>query len=121
MTTITKTFIAIIAAVGITAVSSNEAKADGAHFRLGGLHVDVGNPHGSYAYRGYRSYNNYGGYRYQPYSRHYSGYRGGHGHAHWHDTSHYDYHPGGFQRHYDHYHYVPGHYDFHREGHWDHH
>ncbi len=36
----------------------------------------------------------------------------------YHDTSHYDYHPGGFQRHGNHYHYVPGHYDFHRSGHW---
>ena len=36
----------------------------------------------------------------------------------WHDTSHYDYHPGGFQRHRNHYHYVPGHYDYHRSGHW---
>ena len=57
----------------------------------------------------------YGGY----YGGYHSGYRGGHGH--WHDTSHYDYHPGGFQRHGNHYHYVPGHYDFHRDGHWDYH
>jgi hypothetical protein len=45
----------------------------------------------------------------------------GHGHARWHDTSHYDFHPGGYQRHYDHYDYVPPHYDWHQEGHWDHH
>lgn len=38
----------------------------------------------------------------------------------WHDTSHYDYHPGGYQRHRNHYHYVPGHYDLHRTGHWHH-
>jgi hypothetical protein len=53
------------------------------------------------------------------------GYRGNYGyrrgHSHWHDTSHYDYHPGSFQRHYNHYHYVPGHYDRHYSGHWDHH
>jgi len=38
----------------------------------------------------------------------------------WHDTSHFDYHPGrwvwnGFR-----WVYVPGHYDFHRTGHFDH-
>ncbi len=43
-----------------------------------------------------------------------------HRHRIWHDTSHYDYHPGGFERHRNHYHYVPGHYDFHQTGHWDH-
>ena len=48
----------------------------------------------------------------------YHGRRGRRGRV-WHDTSHYDYHPGGFQRHRNHYHYVPGHYDFHRDGHWD--
>jgi len=37
----------------------------------------------------------------------------------WHDTSHYDYQPGGYYRHRNHYRYVPGHYDFHREGHYD--
>ncbi len=45
----------------------------------------------------------------------------GHGHSRWHDTSHYDFHPGGYQRHYDHYDYVPPHYDWHQDGHWDHH
>lgn len=70
---------------------------------------------------GYGGYGGYGGY--------YGDSHYGHGHGYgydygrrgrvWHDTSHYDYHPGGFQRHYDHYHYVPGHYDFHRDGHWD--
>ncbi len=40
-------------------------------------------------------------------------------HQTWHDTSHYDYHPGGLQRHGNHFHYVPGHYDLHRTGHWD--
>lgn len=98
------------------ASASNEAKAQGIHFGAGPVHVDVGNPHGGW-YRG--SYGNpygyYGGYH-NVYSH---GYWGGN-HS-WHDTSHYDYHPGGFERHYNHYHYVPGHYDFHQEGHWDHH
>ena len=35
----------------------------------------------------------------------------------WHDTTHFDYHPGSFQRHRNHFHYVPGHYDIHRSGH----
>ncbi len=37
----------------------------------------------------------------------------------WHDTSHYDYHPGQYVRHGNHFHYQPGHYDLHRTGHWD--
>src|SRR5687768_11113980 len=59
----------------------------------------------------------------------YNDYYGGHNHYHggyshrpsraWHDTSHYDYHPGGYTRHRNHYHYQPGHYDFHRSGHYD--
>jgi hypothetical protein len=67
--------------------------------------------------------------------RYHSGYRGGyygghigyghghhgHGHHRWHDTSHWDYHPGGYVRHYDHYDYAPPHDDWHQEGHWDHH
>ena len=36
----------------------------------------------------------------------------------WHDTTHWDYHPGGFHRHGNHFHYVPGHYHLHRSGHW---
>jgi hypothetical protein len=44
-------------------------------------------------------------------------YYGGHV---WHDTSHWDYHPGGYVAHYDHFDYVPGHYHFQNTGHWDH-
>jgi hypothetical protein len=51
----------------------------------------------------------------------YGGYHSYRGHRDWHDTSHYDYRPGGYQRHYDHYDYVPGHYDFHPQGHYDYH
>jgi hypothetical protein len=36
----------------------------------------------------------------------------------WHNTSHWDYHPGGYVAHYDHFDYVPGHYHFHHTGHW---
>ncbi len=38
----------------------------------------------------------------------------------WHDTSHWDYHPGGFLWHGNHIDYVPGHYDWHNSGHFDH-
>ena len=38
----------------------------------------------------------------------------------WHDTSHYDYHPGRYVRHGNHYDYIPGHAHLHRTGHWDH-
>ncbi len=98
------------------AIESNEAKAQGIHFGAGPVHINVGNPHGGY-YRGNygNPYGYYGGYR-QVYNH---GYWGG-GHT-WHDTSHYDYHPGEYVRHRNHYHYQPGHYDFHQEGHWDHH
>jgi hypothetical protein len=40
------------------------------------------------------------------------------GYGQWHNTSHWDYHPGSFQRHRNHFHYVPGHYDYHQTGHW---
>ena len=40
-------------------------------------------------------------------------------HLHWHDTSHYDYHPGQYVPHGNHLDYVPGHYDFHQDGHYD--
>jgi hypothetical protein len=36
----------------------------------------------------------------------------------WHDTSHWDYHPGGYISHGSHLHYVPGHFDFHSSGHY---
>jgi hypothetical protein len=48
---------------------------------------------------------------------------GGYGYHHhhypsWHDTSHFDYHPGYFAPHGNHFHYVPGHYHFHQTGHY---
>lgn len=45
----------------------------------------------------------------------------GYGHYDYHDTSHYDWHRGGFQRHGNHFHYTPGHYDYHQSGHYDYH
>jgi len=71
-----------------------------------------------------------GGYSPQPaygYSNYYGGFHNnwshqnyGHSHNVWHNTSHYDYHPGYLQPHRNHFHYVPGHYDYHQTGHWDH-
>jgi hypothetical protein len=92
-----------------------EVQAQGLHVRAGQLHVDVGNPHqhrrAFYPYSGFGAYGGYGAYQ-----TFYPPVRSGHGY--WHDTTHYDYHPGGFQRHYDHFHYVPEHYDLHPSGHW---
>jgi hypothetical protein len=89
----------------------NKAQAQGLHVNAGRLHVDVGHPHGPRYSRASYPYGGYGAYRaYYPQARI--------GHGHWHDTTHYDYHPGGFQPHYDHYDYVPGHYDVHHSGHW---
>lgn len=53
----------------------------------------------------------------------YGAFGGYHGYSQptWHDTSHYDYHPGYYVPHGNHLHYVPGHYDFHQSGHYDHH
>ncbi len=102
----------------IVNASAPSARAQGFHFGGGGVHVDIGNPHGYYGGYGGYGCGGYGGY---PYTTYYGGWGGGRGHAHWHDTTHLDYHPGEFVRHRNHYHYVPGHYDVHRDGHWDHH
>ena len=42
-------------------------------------------------------------------------------HFDWHDTSHFDYHPGHYIFNGYSYQYVPGHWDFHNDGHWDFH
>jgi hypothetical protein len=73
----------------------------------------------NYGFNGYRN-NNYNYIQprttyYGPGYRYNSFYRPG---PVWHDTTHYDYHPGGFVPHGNHYHYIPGHYDLHRSGHW---
>jgi len=108
----------------IAGSTTSKASAQGIHFGGAGVHVDIGNPH--------RYYGNYGGYyrgygcghgrygSYSPYTAYYGGGWGG-GHAHWHDTTHLDYHPGEFVRHRGHYHYIPGHYHVHEDGHWDEH
>ena len=42
-------------------------------------------------------------------------------HSHWHNTSHYDYHPATVVPHGNHLHVNPGHYDRHQTGHYDRH
>jgi hypothetical protein len=92
-------------ALGVLAVGASSASAQGFGY--------------SYGYRGHNPYryggNPYGGFGYN------QGWCPPGGHAHWHDTSHFDYHPGYYQRHRNHFHYVPGHYDYHQTGHWDYH
>ena len=66
-----------------------------------------------------RSHQGFGGeFRGQSYGWGRNSYRP---HSHYHDTSHYDYHPATIQRHRDHYHVTPSHYDYHQSGHWDRH
>jgi hypothetical protein len=105
----TKLALTIVAVATFFVLSGQEASAQGFHFGGGGVHVDVGYPHGGYSYHPRSRF---------VYSRGYGCYPR---HSHWHDTTHYDYHPGEFVRHRGHYHYNPGHYDLHVDGHWDHH
>jgi hypothetical protein len=92
------TLVALLAATFSLMASPGQAAGFGIYFSGPRHHVD-------YGYHGY-----HGGW---------PGHHGWYGDR-WHDTSHYDYHPGEFIRHRNHYHYVPGHYDFHPSGHWDH-
>ena len=94
--------LASVAAVGILLVATSSSEAGGVHYGYGGTHHGV-HGHHNHGFGGYAP--SYGCY-YPSYPQ-------------WHDTSHYDWHPGGFVPHGNHYHYVPGHYDLHRTGHWD--
>jgi hypothetical protein len=127
----------VCAAVLVVGGSADTARAQGVHVGVGRLHVDVGNPHhGHHGRHGYHGYGRSGyalpqQFGWNTHFQHFSG--GGYGHARyqsyyqpgwgshydWHDTTHYDYHPGQYVPHYNHYDYVPGHYDLHRSGHWD--
>ena len=94
-------FIASVAVIGMLLVGGNTSEA-------GGIRLSFGTGrgyHGGYGHHGY-------GYRSRGFNR-YPTYRA----PRWHDTSHYDYHPGGYVPHGNHLHYVPGHYDFHQTGH----
>ncbi|MGD9633223.1 MAG: hypothetical protein AB7G28_08055 [Pirellulales bacterium] len=122
--------LSIVALVTLLLAGSvtTQASAQGFHFGGGGVHIDVGNPHNYYGNYGgyYGGWNGsgcgYGGYPSTTYYGSTAGYGGwGGGHAHWHDTTHLDFHAGEFVRHRNHVHYVPGHYDVHEDGHWDYH
>ncbi|RIK87673.1 MAG: hypothetical protein DCC67_01760 [Planctomycetota bacterium] len=110
-----KTMILAIAATALLGVAGSTAEAG-----HGGVSISVGyhghGGHGGYPHRRFSYYPRYG----HAYG-HGFGYGGHWGHAHWHDTSHFDFHPGGYYRHRNHYHYVPDHFDWHEDGHWDHH
>lgn len=84
----------------------------GVHFGGGGAHVDASYSYGSYG-------GNYGCY---PQSTYYGGGWGGWvGHSDWHNTTHVDYHRGGYAPHQGHLEYSPGHFDTHSSGHRDRH
>ncbi|TWU00588.1 hypothetical protein Pla108_15400 [Botrimarina colliarenosi] len=127
----TKHLMAAAAAVALCFVAgADKAEARGFHIRAGGVHVDVGNPHGhgrGYAvgYPAAYGYGGFGGHGGGYGGVHRSFYGGGHGGHHggavWHDTTHYDWHGPSLRRHGNHYDYTPGHYDLHRDGHWDRH
>lgn len=94
-----KLLIVCVAVAGFALVGNTSTADAGVRFN-----VQFGSGYGGY-YGNRNCYN-------RPY---YYGRR----HSFWHDTSHYDYRPGGFYRHGNHFHYQPGRYNFHRTGHWD--
>jgi hypothetical protein len=104
-----KTLVLALATAGLILTGSDAAQAGGG-CRSGGF------GYGGFGYGGYVQ-PSYGGFGYG------GGWYGdfGGGHAHWHDTSHWDYIPPRVIRHCDHYHVQPGGWTFHRDGHWDYH
>ncbi|NOZ38754.1 MAG: hypothetical protein GXP24_00835 [Planctomycetes bacterium] len=108
---------AALAAFALVGFDANTAEAAhgfggfGLHFGGRLVHFDVGNPHG-YGYRNQVTYRTARTH----YPRHQT-----RRHSDWHDTSHYDYDPGGYVGHYNHFDYRPSHYDFHQDGHYDRH
>jgi hypothetical protein len=109
--------------LGLIAGAPNRVDAGGfgvpvAH---GGYNLSPG-PYGGYG--PYTTYGGYGGGGIAGYGKLggygiYPGYGGLTGGAVWHDTSHFDYYPGGYVPHGNHLDYVPGHSAYHRDGHWD--
>lgn len=88
--------IACAAVLGLMLAGSPAADAGGVRLYIGG--------YGGYG--GHGGYGHWGGNRYRSPRI-------------WHDTSHYDWHPGQWVPHGNHFHYLPGHWDYHRTGHWD--
>ncbi len=92
-----------------------------------GRAVRVISNYGGYGYggSGFGRVNVPGGFYSAPPFQYGAGYGGYNGYSYsppvtqWHDTSHYDYHPGYAIPHGDHVDVVPGHYDYHPSGHYD--
>ncbi len=109
--------------VALTFVFGSAAQAQHGHHHGGigqGVYSRGVNINGGYGNRGY-GYNNY----VQPRTSFYGniggigfGYNNFNRRPVYHDTTHYDYHPGGFVPHGNHYDYIPGHYDLHNTGHY---
>ena len=97
---------ACVALAAFGSVGTTSAQAGGFSFNFG---------HGSHHGSGIGIH--FGGHSSGHHGSHYRSYRSPR-RSWYHDTSHYDYHPGRYVRHRDHYDYVPGHYDYHRTGHW---
>ncbi len=90
---------------GISVHGPSSGYNSGHSNHLGGGHFNAGSPWGG---------NHWGNGFHRPI-------HGSHVPSHtWHDTSHWDYHPGQYVPHGNHFDYQPGHYDFHQQGHVDH-
>ncbi|MGI9457656.1 MAG: hypothetical protein ACR2NU_13915 [Aeoliella sp.] len=98
-----KYFLTAAAAIALTftVASADNAEARGFHFVGGGVHIDVGNPHGFHGGHGC----------------HYPSFWNNHV---WHRTGHWDYHPTEYRWHGNHWDVTPGHYDWHDTSHIDH-
>ena len=113
--------LAVLATMAFVAIDSNTAQAAhgfrgfGLHFGGRNVHLDIGNPHGNH--HGYHHRSNV---VYRTSRNYHPGHRARY-HYDWHDTSHFDYIPGGYVRHGNHLDYVPGRYVYHQEGHYDKH
>lgn len=97
--------ITSVAVVGMFLVASGSSEAGG-HGYHGGSGYFGG--HGCNTGYGY----GWGG-SYTPVYQTYPSF----GYPQWHNTSHWDYHPGGYVPHGNHVDYVPGHWDYHQTGH----
>ena len=116
---------AAVAVVALAAFAFTSQSAQAQHFGHGHNMHRHGNSHARVIHSG-SHYNNY----YRPgvsisvgragFNFGYSSYPSYYNRPYYHNTTHYDYHPGGVVRHRNHFHYVPGHYDLHRTGHWHH-
>ena len=110
---------------------ASTSEAGHRHFRGYGRGVRVVNTYNGYGYgAGYGTGYGFGQMNVPPglytappfqYRAGFGGPYGGYGYSQpvWHDTSHYDYHPGYYVPHGNHLDFVPGHYDFHQSGHYD--